>query len=274
MITKERSEQLKELRNDLINIIDIIDDVLDNKCSMAKFARAFKLDPQQLNHTINGGLHSLLNNLKIFDSNSIVELLNDSASASERAIAAIFTDEPKKIILTDIEDEKFIKEAKKHLNPNELYILKHMYGFDNAEILTTSEIANRLGLTNCRIHQLKLRIMRKLRNCEFLKTLLPEYNDLICSLNEVKIMQKLANEVNEEKEHINNNRKPYYKNITIDRIGFSTRAYNCLHRNGINNLDDLASKSVEQISNFRNIGARTLEEIIDIVEEKYGLILK
>ena len=52
------------------------------------------------------------------------------------------------------------------------------------------------------------------------------------------------------------------KVVTIDELGLSTRASNALHRAGIHTLDDLLRQNDEELIQVRNLGAKTLEEII------------
>lgn len=51
--------------------------------------------------------------------------------------------------------------------------------------------------------------------------------------------------------------------ILLEDMGFSVRTYNCLKRGLINNLDDLSQKTVEDLRHIRNLGIKSLNEIID-----------
>jgi len=44
------------------------------------------------------------------------------------------------------------------------------------------------------------------------------------------------------------------------------RSFNSLKRNGINTIHDLANKSEEDIRKLRNLGQKSLKEIIDKLE--------
>lgn len=50
----------------------------------------------------------------------------------------------------------------------------------------------------------------------------------------------------------------------------SVRSFNCLKRAGINTVGDLISKSPEEMMRVRNLGKKSLEEVIAKLEE-YGL---
>jgi len=50
---------------------------------------------------------------------------------------------------------------------------------------------------------------------------------------------------------------------SIDDLDFSVRAYNCLKRAGVNTLGDLTSKSEVEMMKIRNLGKKSLKEVID-----------
>ena len=53
----------------------------------------------------------------------------------------------------------------------------------------------------------------------------------------------------------------------IEEIEFSVRAYNCLKRAGINTVQDLISKKESEVTKIRNLGKKSLKEVIDKVKE-------
>lgn len=54
---------------------------------------------------------------------------------------------------------------------------------------------------------------------------------------------------------------------SIDDLDFSVRAYNCLKRAGINTLGDLTEKSELEMMKIRNLGKKSLKEVIDKIKE-------
>ncbi|MDR1627520.1 MAG: DNA-directed RNA polymerase subunit alpha [Oscillospiraceae bacterium] len=52
-------------------------------------------------------------------------------------------------------------------------------------------------------------------------------------------------------------------NMTIDDLELSVRSYNCLKRAGINSVEDLTSKTEDDMSKVRNLGKKSLEEVIE-----------
>lgn len=54
---------------------------------------------------------------------------------------------------------------------------------------------------------------------------------------------------------------------SIDDLELSVRAYNCLKRAAINNVQDLVNKSENEMMKIRNLGRKSLKEVIDKIKE-------
>jgi DNA-directed RNA polymerase subunit alpha len=50
--------------------------------------------------------------------------------------------------------------------------------------------------------------------------------------------------------------------MTIEELDLSVRAFNCLKRAGVNTVQDLVYKSPEEMMKVRNLGKKSLEEVI------------
>ena len=50
--------------------------------------------------------------------------------------------------------------------------------------------------------------------------------------------------------------------MTIEELDLSVRAFNCLKRAGVNTVQDLVDKSPEEMMKVRNLGKKSLEEVI------------
>ncbi len=59
----------------------------------------------------------------------------------------------------------------------------------------------------------------------------------------------------------------------IEEVEFSVRAYNCLKRAGIHTIQDLVNKKEVEVTKIRNLGKKSLKEVIDKVAE-LGLSFK
>jgi len=54
--------------------------------------------------------------------------------------------------------------------------------------------------------------------------------------------------------------------MTIEELDLSVRSFNCLKRAGINTVEDLISKTEEDMMKVRNLGRKSLEEVINKLE--------
>ena len=54
---------------------------------------------------------------------------------------------------------------------------------------------------------------------------------------------------------------------SIDDLEFSVRAYNCLKRAGVNTLGDLTEKTELEMMKIRNLGKKSLKEVIDKIKD-------
>ncbi|MDR1774816.1 MAG: DNA-directed RNA polymerase subunit alpha [Clostridioides sp.] len=61
--------------------------------------------------------------------------------------------------------------------------------------------------------------------------------------------------------------------MTIEELDLSVRSYNCLKRANINTVQELACKSEDDMMKVRNLGKKSLEEVVQKLEE-LGLKLK
>lgn len=71
-------------------------------------------------------------------------------------------------------------------------------------------------------------------------------------------------EVMVEKE-VNDNEKVLVMNI--DELELSVRSYNCLKRAGINTVEDLINRTSEDMMKVRNLGRKSLEEVLAKLKE-------
>ena len=96
--------------------------------------------------------------------------------------------------------------------------------------------------------------------------ILIEHLNILTDLNSIADMSGIMIEKTED---------PKVKALetTIEDLDFSVRAYNCLKRAGIHTLQDLVNKSESDMMKIRNLGKKSLKEVLDKVKE-LGLILR
>jgi DNA-directed RNA polymerase subunit alpha len=61
--------------------------------------------------------------------------------------------------------------------------------------------------------------------------------------------------------------------MSIEELDLSVRSYNCLKRAGINTVEELIQKNEEDMMKVRNLGKKSLEEVVNKLHE-LGLLLK
>ncbi len=96
--------------------------------------------------------------------------------------------------------------------------------------------------------------------------ILIEHFELLTDLSKIADMTGLMIEKTED---------PKVKALetTIEDLDFSVRAYNCLKRAGIHTLQDLVNKSENDMMKIRNLGKKSLKEVLDKIRE-LGLALR
>ena len=74
-----------------------------------------------------------------------------------------------------------------------------------------------------------------------------------------KTIEVMTETENDEKEKV--------MEMNIDELELSVRSYNCLKRAGINTVSELCSKSQEDMMKVRNLGRKSLEEVLAKLKE-------
>ena len=82
-------------------------------------------------------------------------------------------------------------------------------------------------------------------------------------------LQRLALAITEKTE----DPKTKALETSIEDLDFSVRAYNCLKRAGVHTLQDLVNKSENDMMKIRNLGKKSLKEVLDKIKE-LGLDLR
>ena len=88
---------------------------------------------------------------------------------------------------------------------------------------------------------------------------LTEHLDLFVNLSESVSSQEIMVEPN-------NTGSEKVLQMTIEELDLSVRSFNCLKRAGINTVEDLISKTEEDMMRVRNLGRKSLEEVVEKLE--------
>lgn len=87
-----------------------------------------------------------------------------------------------------------------------------------------------------------------------------EHLNIVTNLSEIADMTGIMNAKQEDS-------KLKKLETSIDDLDFSVRAYNCLKRAGVNTLGDLTEKSELEMMKIRNLGKKSLKEVIDKIKD-------
>ena len=87
-----------------------------------------------------------------------------------------------------------------------------------------------------------------------------EHLNIITNLSEIADVTGIMNAKQEDS-------KTKKLETSIDDLDFSVRAYNCLKRAGVNTLGDLTAKSEVEMMKIRNLGKKSLKEVIDKIKD-------
>ncbi len=88
---------------------------------------------------------------------------------------------------------------------------------------------------------------------------LTEHLNLFVNLSESVSSQEIMVETN-------NTGSEKVLQMTIEELDLSVRSFNCLKRAGINTVEDLISKTEDDMMKVRNLGRKSLEEVVEKLE--------
>ncbi len=91
------------------------------------------------------------------------------------------------------------------------------------------------------------------------KVLSEHLNSFIDLSENAKTAEVMVETVNNEKEKV--------LEMNIDELELSVRSYNCLKRAGINTVEELCSRTSEDMMKVRNLGRKSLEEVLAKLKE-------
>ena len=57
------------------------------------------------------------------------------------------------------------------------------------------------------------------------------------------------------------------EDMKIEELDFTVRSYNCLKKAGVNTISDLTSMTYNELLKIKNLGKKSLNEIIDKMKE-------
>lgn len=149
--------------------------------------------------------------------------------------------------------------------------------------MTLEQCGYHFNVTRERIRQVEARALRKLRHPYSSKHWLLDTMDKAreaqeelsrIELENVRLKNYIESHCPESKIACDN--KPEDEesvSISIDELELSVRSFNCLRRAGINSTADLEGFTVERLMKVRNLGRKSIDEIILRLKD-YGIEIK
>lgn len=140
--------------------------------------------------------------------------------------------------------------------------------------MTLEQVANAVGVTRERVRQVEARAIRKLRHPRHWKHWQLDTMERYIAAEEKASALELENmrlrslvpEPEPDKE------KPNVYLVTIEDLELSVRSYNCLKRAGYETLGDLVGKTTADLAKCRNLGRKSMEEVIAKAKE-HGVVI-
>lgn len=188
-------------------------------------------------------------------------------------------------------EERLKKVIEKHLTPREEIVLTNTY----VNHKTLEEIGTEYGISRERVRQILFKALRKIKvhkkyfeigELAYPEIYEKEQRDKYIKEIKSKWTYESAKEYIAEYEGTDEYKKQFLLDTPIEDLDFSVRTYNCLKRayrrdyatglrfyDYINTLGDLIEREDVDLMKIRNLGRKSLKEIIDKVHS-YGFKLK
>lgn len=159
-----------------------------------------------------------------------------------------------------------LMEAISDLTDREQKVLELRFIHD----MTYGQCGHRFNVTRERIRQIEAKALRKLRHPRFAKHYLLDTLNKAFEIDAERARLERENMMLREKlEKHESIPKPKVepKKIDIAYMELSVRSYNCLKRAGFNFVDDLDGKTVSDLKKVRDLGMKSLREVVEKARE-------
>lgn len=296
--TMSTNEKLNSVIEVLNNMLLSVQEMRDTEESMEKICRKHNIDWKPFRTSVILAIDRYI----IDDSN--IKPLSEIECPEEdpyitlfRAVAGISKESLNEYKLPEDLDETFeYIFANKNFSDREINIIRERFGLnDDERCKTLEEVGNIYGVTKDRIRQIEAKTIRRLRhpnNFNIIKIGKTAYEEnLIVEAEAIKIRNKeKENRIKNKIDNIVKNNEYIEDDYTISDIicfikstsigdieNISVRSYNALKRSGRNTLEDICLTTEDEFMKIRNLGRKSMEEIISIIDgllNPYGYTYK
>lgn len=255
----ERREILIQSQKRLKRLLQITQDLLDDKISQRQAAKELGVSYSTINQSLTNGITNTVYQLPIFESNQLKQFLLDSFGPYTK-LAYDVLNIPKDSDQIFIISQKMVDVLKaginKYLTPKSRDIIQTYYGLNDKPKQTLEQIAQTYEESRANIHAFKQRAIKRLRKPDILNVLLDNYPVHIESKAKTKgHIQKTTLPDKFAKPD-----KPI-KDYTLDDLHPSNRLRNALIDNHVTTLKDILSHSEQDYLNMPGIGHGSLNEL-------------
>ena len=219
---------------------------------------------------IDRDTYNLIYQTEDLEVEDIIDMLEGQPAQKEEIVGTVNTDHD--------EFKQVLLEVLGTLREREEIIIRQRFGLDDGKKHTLEEVGTQFGVTRERIRQIEKKALRKLKHpSRFNKIkvfvdpdldiadILTQFMDgsLVVKKStqeEVLAMEPPAKQIAAAKGTIEDD-------LPIEKLGLSNRSYNCIKRAGINTVGELCNMRLEEMEKVRNLGTKSLSEIITVLEE-------
>lgn len=301
-ISQEQIELLKQGKEELRCLENLIDQILNNSISQAEAARQLGLRPMQFDHDVKDNLRPLVRGIPCFKKHEIANILRNIKDPYEQLIYDILDIQPDSEKIYIISDELRLRTdhiIQTRLSERDNRVIKNLYGIPNQKPMTLREAGNLENVSGTLIGIIRDKAIGKLRSRDSLIYLFEGKETQIITLDQTKEFaekqQKIEKDIarikallqkanSEYAETLSNHQKlkailaktqreTDRLRIPIENLNLSTRTYKSVRGKGIEYLYQIAKLTEREIMAIPNFGKKCLTEIKTVLS-KYGLSLR
>lgn len=187
-LSEERIGQLKEAKQNIDMLSELVGGILDGKFSSAEIGRRLGLSPTAMQNNIKNSFLPRLHKLRALSDESLAEVLRMAATPYEKLFYAIFGISYKYhgfVFLSENTEGTLKETVSKCLTLQEQEILSKHYGLSGERPLTYKEIGEEYGFPQAKSKQIVGAAIRRLRHPDVWKKICPAYE--ICVKTEEKV---------------------------------------------------------------------------------------
>lgn len=271
----QNHDDIKQSIAALRETADMLQLVLDGGATLTNVAERINRTPQRVNTMLRKHFQPYIRS-RILTIENLATRLNQIKTPADRLVELIFETEDesnknKLIILPEYDEDLVWDIAYETLSQREYDIISGMCG-TTGEIKQMTQIAEEQHVTRMRIMQLKNKAIRKLRKYNVIHKMFPA---LTCyALDITKVVEENLNHAVAVWHTVQTTEipdEPKSTGISIESIAMTSRTYHALHRHGIETLDQLVPMPAREIMAIRNLGAKSMVEINDLLETHFGI---